>query len=116
MVFTADENIDKEIVIELNKYHTVNYVADLSPGIDDQEVLALSNKNKSILITADKDFGELIFQQNKNSYGVILLRLHGLEQDKKARIVAKAIQEHGTEFNNSFTVITKKIIRIRRMN
>jgi predicted nuclease of predicted toxin-antitoxin system len=116
LIFTADENIDREIVEELRKnQYSVIYICDYSPGISDDEVLDISNKNMSILLTSDKDFGEMVFQQKKNTSGVILLRLHGLDQNEKAKIVLKAIKEHLEEFKNSFSVITKKLIRIRKM-
>ena len=46
------------------------YVADLSPSIPDEEVLQQANVRRAVLITADKDFGELVFRQGLVHSGV----------------------------------------------
>jgi hypothetical protein len=43
--------------------HQVAYVAEMSPGITDEVVLRQSRVAESLLITAGKDFGELVFRQ-----------------------------------------------------
>jgi predicted nuclease of predicted toxin-antitoxin system len=59
--FLADEGVDKQIVDRLRQVgHSVWYVAEMEPGISDDEVLNLANRENDILLTADKDFGELI--------------------------------------------------------
>ena len=64
MNFIADEGVEREIVDGLRAQgHEVLYVAEMSPAINDAEVLDLANKASSILITSDKDFGELVFRQ-----------------------------------------------------
>jgi len=49
----------------------------MSPGIADEAVLAESRNSASVLITADKDFGELIFRNQQVTAGVMLIRLLG---------------------------------------
>jgi hypothetical protein len=59
--------------------HQVWYVVEMEPGIADEEVLALANREGAILITADKDFGELVFRlrySTSGSYEVQLLTPH----------------------------------------
>ena len=114
MKFVADEGIDAPIVTFLRqKKHQVWYIAEMSPGISDETVLALTNREEAIIITADKDFGDLVFRQRQAAYGVILLRLHGLLLEKKAELVLSVIQQHETELKGAFTVITSEKIRIR---
>jgi predicted nuclease of predicted toxin-antitoxin system len=55
--------------------HDVQYVAELATGISDDAVLRLSNEADRLLLTADKDFGALVFRQRRLSSGVILIRL-----------------------------------------
>jgi hypothetical protein len=58
----ADENIDKEIVGRLRAdEHDVLFIAEAYPGIDDQTVLGMSLQTDGVLLTADKDFGDLVF-------------------------------------------------------
>lgn len=51
-------------------------------------VLELANRARALLITADKDFGELVFRQRRISQGVVLLRLAGLEEAEKSGCAA----------------------------
>lgn len=114
MNFLADENVDQQIVNRLRKDgHNVLYIIEMEPSISDDEVLARANRKSALLLTADKDFGELIFRQQRISSGVVLIRLAGLSPNAKAKVVASAVQEHGPKFINAFTVITAGLVRIR---
>ena len=115
MTFLADENIDRQIVERLRlDGHRVAYVAEMSPGILDETVLMESRLSESVLITADKDFGELVFRQRQASTGVLLIRLSGLEPATKAAVVSESIREHGQELAGAFAVLSPGNIRIRR--
>lgn len=114
MNFLADENVDQQIVSQLRKDgHDVLYIIEMEPGISDDEVLARANGNSALLLTADKDFGELIFRQQRISSGVILIRLAGLSSSAKAKVIVSAIRQYGPKVINAFTVITAGLIRIR---
>ena len=85
MNFLADEGVESEIVETLRAQgHDVLYVLEMSPGISDSEVLDLANLASSILITSDKDFGELVFRQQRIHQGVILVRLQRQSSRTKA--------------------------------
>jgi len=115
--FLADESIDKPIVdaLRLSGY-IVEYVAELSPSISDNIIFEMANKNNALLLTADKDFGELVFRLLRLSSGVILIRLAGLSQKKKTEIIVHTISKHASELREAFSVITHTGIRIRRIN
>ncbi len=114
MKIVADESVDKAIVLRLRaEGHSVIYIAEQKPGITDKKVLDRSNAEKSLLLTADKDFGELVFRQNLVSRGIVLIRLCGLPSWQKCDIVSNALQQHQNQLMNSFTVITANSIRIR---
>ena len=115
MRFLADEGIDRQIVdTRRESGYSVSYVAETSPGIPDSEVLRRSHKREEILITSDKDFGELVHRQKRQNCGVILLRLSGINQDQQSKIVCTAFGRRVDEFSNAFTVITADRIRVRR--
>jgi predicted nuclease of predicted toxin-antitoxin system len=60
----ADEGIDRPVVERLRQDgHHVVYVAELSPSVPDEEVLRQASTGNAVLITADKDFGDLVFRQ-----------------------------------------------------
>jgi predicted nuclease of predicted toxin-antitoxin system len=58
---------------------------ECSAGLRDTEVLALAHRESRILITDDRDFGELVFQLRQPHMGVIYLRL-GNEADLATKI------------------------------
>lgn len=92
MKFLGDENLDWQIVERLRlDDHGVLYVVEMEPGIPDDEVLNLANNEGAILLTSDKDFGELVFRLRRIAAGVVLIRLFGLSQNDRAKIVANAI-------------------------
>jgi predicted nuclease of predicted toxin-antitoxin system len=111
MILIADEGVDQQIVEWLrNTGYIVFYVAELEPGIDDDVILDKANANNALLITADKDFGELVFRQGLVYRGVILLRLSGLSPETKARIVVDVLHERGDELLDAFSVISPGLV------
>jgi predicted nuclease of predicted toxin-antitoxin system len=115
MNFLADESIDRPIVERLrNENHHVEYVVEIGPGISDERVLEIANQTKAILVTSDKDFGEMVFYQKRVTQGVVLIRLAGMSPASKAVGVAEALKEHANELIQAFTVIVPGAIRIRR--
>jgi predicted nuclease of predicted toxin-antitoxin system len=66
MKLLADESVDQQIVDRLRKDgHEVWYVTEMEPGISDDLVLKKANQEMAILLTANKDFGELVFRLNR---------------------------------------------------
>jgi predicted nuclease of predicted toxin-antitoxin system len=63
----------------------------MEPGVSDDVVLDLAYQESELLLTADKDFGELVFRQGRLAYGILLVRLAGLSLTGKAEVVAFAI-------------------------
>ena len=115
MNLLADEGVDRQIVERLRQEgHHVLYVAEMEPGIDDDVILAQANTENTLLITLDKDFGELVFRQGLVHAGVILIRLAGLSPDTKASIATRVIEERETELLNAFSVISAGLVRIRK--
>ena len=115
MNLLGDERIDAPVVARLRADgHQVDYVAEMSPGISDESVLDRANRRNALLMTADKDFGELVFRLRKVSLGVALIRLAGLSPRLKARLVADALGTHGEEMQHVFSVITPGMVRVRR--
>jgi predicted nuclease of predicted toxin-antitoxin system len=113
--FTCDEGVDRQIVEALRSAgHDVTYVAEQSPGLVDEDVLQSASREGRVLVTADKDFGELVFRQGRLHSGITLVRLHGLDPSEKGRVAVAAIAEHGSELEQSFAVLEQGRIRIRK--
>lgn len=115
MNLLADESVERQIVERLRQDgHEVLYVAEMEPSIPDDMVLERANEKSALLVTGDKDFGELVFRDKRLTVGgVILLRLAGLSAERKAEIVSDAFREHEAEFPNHFSVISPGRVRVR---
>ncbi|NGZ09808.1 MAG: hypothetical protein CV088_10545 [Nitrospira sp. LK70] len=115
MNLVADESIDAAITIWLRQEgHRVWAVAEMTPGLTDEAVLALAHDQRAILVTADKDFGELVFRQGRATHGVMLIRLDGLSADVKSELVSRAFKEHAPHLEKAFAVLTPDHLRVRR--
>lgn len=115
MKIVADESVDKQIVDALRSNgHNVLFIAELAPGIDDEAVLLRSRESNAILLTADKDFGELVFRQRLLHAGVVLIRLAGLKPETKAELVATAFEQHADELQIGFAVLSRRALRVRK--
>ena len=61
------------------------------------EVLARANAEGRVLLTEDKDFGDLAFFYGNRSSGIVLLRAHGADVEAKASLVADVLETHDAE-------------------
>ncbi|MBZ0207381.1 MAG: DUF5615 family PIN-like protein [Flavobacteriales bacterium] len=78
MDFIADESVDGHIIRALRSAgHTVQDIHESDLGAHDERVLEIANAGKSVLITEDKDFGDLVFANGSPHSGVLLIRLDG---------------------------------------
>ena len=97
--FLADESCDFGVVKALR-----------TEGYD---VVALPYSEKRILLTEDKDFGQLVFASQADSAGVILIRYPGNARKSLKEAIIKLIHEQGTEIQNAFVVMQPGQIRMR---
>lgn len=118
MRLVADENVDREVVERLRQaQHFVWYVLEEARGIRNGAVLAVARQQQAVLITADKDFGEIIFQQQVpflGLVGVLLLRFsQAMSPDQKADSVAEFIAKSASLLPGKFIVLSQREVRIR---
>ncbi len=115
--FVADESVDFRIIkfLRASGFEVIAIIKD-RPGIDDDEVLKYATSVNAILITEDKDFGELTFRLRKQNHGIILLRFGGIPIKERNTKLLDAIQKFESKFIDKFTVITSDKIRIRNQS
>lgn len=105
MKFIADENLGVKVPRYLRSFGIdIVSIKDLIPGKSDQDVLALANQQKRILITMDKDFGELVFKEKLVHKGVILLRLKDESVENKKKVLLKLLKLR-KKLEGRFTVV-----------
>jgi len=61
--------------------HNLVFIAEDDPGVDDQTMLDRSLRVDGVLLTADKDFGDLVFLSAHVALRLLLIRLAGLGSD-----------------------------------
>lgn len=114
--FIVDESVDYPLVPYLrSKGYRVIAIAEDFPSLDDKEILDKAYQQESIVITNDKDFGELIFRHNLKSKGVILLRLHDQSSTAKINTMKALLEKYQDRFYGSFIVASPFGIRIRKL-
>lgn len=113
MRFLVDECTGPSVAQWLRElYHDVFSVYDKARGLDDESILEKAYRGNYILITNDKDFGELVFRMMKPHKGVILLRLKDERPKNKIVVLKRVLELYSDELFNNFTVVTEKTVRI----
>jgi predicted nuclease of predicted toxin-antitoxin system len=115
MNLVADENIDRGIVERLRlDGHRVEWIAEVSPSVSDEDVLRRAVSAGAVLVTEDKDFGELVHRRGLLHTGVLLVRLEGLDNATKAEVVSVAVRDNAGDLPGAFTVVSRDSVRLRR--
>ena len=110
----ADENIAASLVRALREDGIdVSYVAELASGITDDEVLDLAKSEARLLLTEDKDFGELVFRMKRRPPGVLLLRIPLSQRSQTRGRLQTVLRLHGGKLAERFTVVEPERVRFR---
>jgi len=114
MQFMVDESTGTAVVEYLRSAgHDVLAVAETMPQAEDLDILARAHGEERILVTNDKDFGELVFRSRQAHHGVVLLRVHDESSANRVRVVKAVLDEHADRLVGHFTVATEGGVRIR---
>ncbi len=113
--FLVDESSGKKLAAALaHEGFDVVYVGDALKECSDSEVLKAAEDESRILITNDKDFGELVFRRLKPHGGVMLLRLQFDSPEARIKQSLGVIRKLGSRLENSFTVVSEESVRLRK--
>jgi len=112
--FLVDECCDIGLVRSLREDgHDVLYVLENQAGISDDAVLLEAYNDGRILLTEDKDFGELVYRLKKPSKGIILIRINVRERNMKWFRLKKLIENYEDRLPDHFVVIDSNKFRFR---
>lgn len=115
MRFLVDESTGAAVAGAIRTMgHDVVEVAALLPSTDDELVLQLAVRENRIILTNDKDFGEMIYKSQMPHRGVVLFRLTDQRPAARIAMARMAISEYRERLEDAFTVVTEKSIRIRK--
>ena len=113
MNFLANENFPKpSLQILLNEGHDIRSVGDLRPSISDEEVVSWAKEEDRVILTFDKDYGEIVFRY-KIKCAVIFFRDKGDNPLFAGLKLLELLKEISVE--GYFTVIDRNGIRQREL-
>lgn len=91
------------------------YVGEAVSGLSDEDVVALAIRERRLLLTEDKDFGDLVFRRKRTIPGVVLVRISSETPNLKSTCLAAAIERYGEGLLGRYTVIEEGRFRSRRL-
>jgi len=93
--------------------HDVLYVAESASGLRDIDVIELVSVEDRVLLTEDKDFGDLIFRRARKVPGVVLVRIGSENPELKMTQLAAVIARYGEGLLGRYVVIEEGRFRVR---
>jgi len=112
--FLADECCDAGLVVSLRADgHDVSYVTEQYAGSSDDEVLLRAYNEGRVLLTEDKDFGELAYRLRKPSTGVVLIRIDVKDRHLKWPRLKNLIENYEKRLPGNFVVVHTNKYRFR---
>lgn len=116
MRFLSDEGFDFRVVEALRSAgHDVEAVAVVARGAADAEVLELARQDERILLTEDRDFGQLVFASELGDLsGVLYVRCTEEERPMLPLRIVSLVDRLGRSLERSFVVWTPRRTRVRR--
>jgi predicted nuclease of predicted toxin-antitoxin system len=114
MRLLADENVSR-LVVELLRAagYDVASVRETRPGASDKDVLDEADSSDRVLLTEDRDFGELVVRQRLKVRGIILLELDRLPIAAEAELVAQIVRTHASKLTGNLLVVEPARVRMR---
>ena len=116
MRLLANENFPGDAITSLREDgHDVVWIRNDAPGSADTDVLARAQREDRILITFDKDFGELAFRSRlPSTSGVILFRIPTPSSAYIAQFAVAALKTR-TDWSGHFSVIENRRVRMTKL-
>ncbi|MDP2753719.1 MAG: DUF5615 family PIN-like protein [Nitrospirota bacterium] len=113
--FLVDVGVGKKVEEWLKENgYDVKTVRSIDPKAKDTEILKIAISESRMVITMDKDFGELVFKSGKSHAGVLILRMEDANGNEKAEIIRKILHEYEDKMKNRFCVFQDGRLRISR--
>lgn len=117
MKFLANENIPKKVCNRLRLEMDIDITSSLeiAQGLRDEEVISLAQEKGSIIITFDKDFGELVFKKRANVKGIVLLRFAPVSPEFIFNKIKNLLLTGDIKLEGNFVVVEEDLVRVREI-
>jgi predicted nuclease of predicted toxin-antitoxin system len=117
--FFADVNLEESVVKTIRSYdHDIKRISDIDCFMNDEEIVKLGIREKRIIVTEDKDFGEIIFKNKISCFGIILIRVNAKtlnSLEKRIEVLSELLEFQNDEIIDNFIVITETKFRINEL-
>ncbi len=116
MRLLADESCDFSVVVGVRiAGQDVTSIMELMSGVDDETVIKLAASERRLLLTEDKDFGQLVFAAAKENSGVILIRYPAHARSTLVEDVMKLLADRGEALYSRFVVLEPGRVRVTQL-
>ena len=113
ILFPADESCDFAVVRALRAAgHDVKAVAEVCPGVPDEEVMQIGIEEGRILLTEDKDFGWMAFAGSGGSTSVIFIRFPMQARSALPETIISFVKQAGDRLRGAFAVVDPGRMRL----
>jgi predicted nuclease of predicted toxin-antitoxin system len=114
--FLADVNIESGIISGLRTDgHDVIWMLEKNKYLTDEEILNMARDENRIVLTNDKDFGEIVYRLKLISNGIVLFRVKDQNENAKLELIRKAVNYKNESLSRYFTVLTEAKIRFIKL-
>jgi predicted nuclease of predicted toxin-antitoxin system len=111
----ADECVHEDLIeaIRGEGFDVLN-VRELAQGASDENVFELAMKQKRVLLTFDREFGNIFIYDIKNSFGVVIILIGQLKKEEIIKYTTTFLKsELAKNMKKKLAIIGKKKVRIR---
>jgi predicted nuclease of predicted toxin-antitoxin system len=118
MDFLADENFPLSSVRLLREAgHRVVSIIHEAPGSKDEDILRRAHTERLIILTFDRDYGELIYRYHAlPPAGVVHFRFAPATPSEPAEILLNVIDRPGLSVTGKFTIVERGRVRQRSLH
>ena len=95
-------------------HHDVFSVFEQGRGMDDDEIIRRALTENRVLVTNDKDFGEMVYRDRHPHRGIVLLRLENERAENKIAVMQRLLKNHADRLADQFVVVTETTVRFAR--
>lgn len=114
--FLLDEGCDAIVGRTLRSLgFDVTFVAEVAPGKSDEAILIWGIDEERIIITEDRDFSELIFRDNKPSFGLVFMRIGDDQRQRRVDQIQELVNRHQDDLAGAIATVSPNKIKIRSL-
>ncbi|MBX3729907.1 MAG: DUF5615 family PIN-like protein [Candidatus Sumerlaeia bacterium] len=114
MRLLADVNVEDAMIQWLrDRGHDVMLAREGYARAADMDLLVIAVESRRVIITRDKDFGELVFRNAQQAIGVILVRLRAHNQSERLQLLKPFWPSIEAAAIGSLVVVSNDRLRIK---